>query len=159
MRVGNPIRPVAIWLGGRSWMPQFLPIIVRLDMFIRRLTGGRISLLTFAGLPELFLTVVGRKSGLPRTTPLLCVPHEGGWLVAGSNWGGPKAPAWVFNLADAETATVEFKGRETTVTATRVEGAERERLWRVMNQTWPNYDSYAVRTEREIQVFRLTPMS
>jgi len=155
----NPIRPVAIWLGGRAWMPRFLPYIVKVDLFIRRLTGGRISLLTFAGLPELFLTVAGRKSGLPRTTPLLCVPHEGDWLVAGSNWGQEKPPIWVLNLAAADTATVEFKGHETTVVPIRVEGAEREALWSVLLGTWPNYDKYAVKIDREIPVFRLTPTS
>ena len=31
-------------------------------------------------MPNLALTVPGRKSGIPRTTPLLCVPHDGGWL-------------------------------------------------------------------------------
>jgi deazaflavin-dependent oxidoreductase (nitroreductase family) len=158
MRVGNPIRPVAVWLGGRAWLPRFAPYIVRLDMLIRRLSGGRISLLWFAGLPELFLTVAGRKSGLPRTTPLLCAPHEGGWLVAGSNWGQEKPPAWVGNLDAAETATVEFQGRETTVAPRRTQGAERAELWSVMLKVWPNYDKYALRTDREIQIFRLTPV-
>jgi hypothetical protein len=95
MRGANPIRVLAIWLGGRAWLPRFAPYIVKLDMFLRKLTRGRFTLLTLSGLPELFLTVPGRKSGIPRTTPLLCVPHEGGWLIAGSNWGQPKPPMWV----------------------------------------------------------------
>ncbi len=154
----NPLRLLAIRVGRISWFPRFLPQIVRLDLLVRRLTAGRISLLTFAGLPELFLTVPGRRSGLPRTTPLLCAPHEGGWVVAGSNWGQPKPPAWVFNLAAAETATVEYKGREHVVVPRKVEGEERAELWRVLNATWPNYERYAERVDREIQVFRLTPV-
>lgn len=154
----NPMRLVAIRVGRLSWLPRFLPQIVRLDLFVRRLTAGRISLLTFAGLPEVFLTVAGRKSGLPRTTPLLCAPHDGGWVVAGSNWGQPKPPAWVFNLAAAETATVEYRGRTHTVVPHRAEGAERAELWRVLNETWPNYERYAARVEREIQVFKLDPV-
>lgn len=153
----NPLRPVAIWVGRLSWLPRFLPLIVKLDMFIRKITRHRISLLWFSGLPELFLTVAGRKSGLLRTTPLLCVPHEGGWLVAGSNWGQPQPPAWMFNLSAAETASIEFRGREYTVVPRILEGEERERVWQVMLGTWPNYDRYAAKLDREIRVFLLTP--
>jgi len=55
-------------------------------------------LLAFAGLPQVMLTVRGRKSGIPRSTPLLCTPYDGSFLVAGSNWGAPKLPVWVLNL-------------------------------------------------------------
>lgn len=153
----HPTRWLAVILGGQPWLPKFGRQIVALDKFLRRLTRGRITLLTFAGLPELFLTVAGRKSGVPRTTPLLCVPHEGGWFVAGSNWGGPKPPMWVGNLRAADTAVVEFKGRDTTVNARELTGAERDAAWSVMLQTWPNYAKYEQRTARVISVFRLEP--
>lgn len=153
----NPIRLLAIWLGGQAWLPRFGPCVVRLDKLLRRLSRGRFALPTLTGLPELFLSVAGRRSGIARTTPLLCVPHDGYWLVAGSNWGQEKPPLWVGNLLAADEATVEFKGRETVVVPHVVEGAERDRLWQVMQDTWPNYAKYAERTEREITVFRLTP--
>lgn len=78
-------------------------------------------------------------------------------LVAGSNRGQEKPPAWVGNLFAASEATVEFKAGETTVVPVRVEGAEREQLWAIMQRTWPNYAKYAERTDREIAVFRLAP--
>ena len=109
----NPIRWLAIRLGRQPWLPRFAKYIVGLDVLIQRLTRGRFTLLSMAGLPELLLTVPGRKSGIPRSTPLLCVPHEDGWLVAGSNWGAPKPPAWVGNLDAADRATVTFRGRPT----------------------------------------------
>ena len=154
----NPMRRLAILLGRQPWLPRFTRQIVALDHLLRRLTRGRVTLLTFAGLPELFLTVPGRRTGIPRTTPLLCVPHEGGWLVAGSNWGAPQPPAWVGNLRAASQATVEFRGRETVTTARPVEGEERARVWQVMLATWPNYAKYAERTDREIPVFFLAPV-
>lgn len=150
---------LAILLGRQSFMPRFLPQIVWLDATIHRLSRGRFGLLSLAGLPELFLTVPGRRTGTPRTTPLLCVPHEGDLLVAGSNWGAPKLPAWVLNLRDAGQAEVAFGGRRMRVAARQARGAERAALWRVMNRTWPNYDHYAARTDREIPVFVLTPLS
>lgn len=43
------------------------------------------------------------------------------------------------------------------VHAREVTGEERDRLWRVMVRTWPNYEKYAERTDRVIPVFALTP--
>ena len=153
----HPTRWMAVALGGQPWLPRCAPYIVRADLALRRLTGGHITLLTFAGLPELFLTVAGRRTGRVRTTPLLCVPQDGCWLVAGTNWGGPKPPQWVTNLGAAGVAQVSFRGRDTDVDATLLEGDERAAAWREMVAGWPNYAKYAERTEREIPVFRLTP--
>lgn len=155
----KPNRWLAIRVGRQPWMPKFHDQIVGVDVAIQRLTGGRLTLLSLAGLPEIMLTVAGRRSGTPRSVPLLCVPHDGGWLVAGSNWGAPKPPAWVHNLDAADTATVRFKGRTTTVTPRRVHGTERAECWRVMLETWPNYAKYAERTDREIPVFMLAPQA
>jgi len=77
----NPIRWLAIRLGRQPWLPKLAKYIVGLDVAIQRLTRGRLTLLSMAGLPEIMLTVAGRKSGIPRSTPLLCVPHGDGWLV------------------------------------------------------------------------------
>jgi len=153
----NPVRWLAIRIGRQPWLHRYATVIVGTDVLIQRLSRGRFNLLTLAGLPEVTLTVRGRKSGEPRTTPLLCVPHGGGWLVAGTNWGGPTMPAWVHNLADADTASVVFRGRTSTVTPRRVEGVERAEKWQLMLQTWPNYAEYAERTDREIPVFFLEP--
>lgn len=154
----NPMRWLAIRLGSQPWLPRFASFIVGRDLLLRRLSRGRFTLLTVTGLPELYLSVPGRRTGVVHTTPLLCVPHEGSWLVAGSNWGGPTPPAWTFNLETAGEAVVEFKGVDHPITASLVEGEERARLWQIMLRTWPNYAKYAARTPREIKVFRLTPL-
>lgn len=155
----NPVRLMAIWLGGKPWLPKYFGAwIPRFDRLLRRITFGRFSVMTMTGIPELFLTVAGRKTGILRTTPLLCVPQDGGgWLVAGSNWGQEKPPAWLGNLLAAETAEVDFRGRRTTVVPRRLEGEERAAAWAQMNEVWPNFTKYAERTDREIQVVRLTP--
>lgn len=150
--------PLARWLGRRSWLPRFLPQITALDKLIHRLTRGRFGLLDLAGLPSLMLTVPGRKSGIPRTTPLLCVPHDGGWLIAGSNFGAPKPPLWVGNLRAASSATVGFKGTTYDARWAELEGEERAAAWAVMTATWPNYDHYAANADRVIPVFELTPV-
>lgn len=151
------LTPLAIRIGAIPWMPKLLPQIVAVDKAIQRLTRGRLTILDIAGLPNLMLTVVGRKSGIPRSNPLLCVPYGDGFLIAGSYFGGPKTPLWVANLEAAGACTVRVKGRTMRATSRRLEGEERRRAWDHMLKTWPNFARYEQRTTREIKVFLLSP--
>ncbi|GAB4009633.1 nitroreductase family deazaflavin-dependent oxidoreductase [Nocardioides ultimimeridianus] len=151
--------PVAIRLGSFSWMPRLLPQITWLDKQLQRWTRGRVGFVDLAGLPSLMLTVAGRKSGIPRSTPLLCVPWQGGWLIAASSFGAPKPPVWAANLRAAETVQVRFKRREHTCTWRELVGEEKQRAWAHMVTIWPNYDKYVEWTDRVIPVFLLTPTS
>lgn len=152
------LTPLAIKIGAISWMPALLPQITWLDKLIQRLTGGRLSILRIAGLPNLMLTVVGRKTGIPRTTPLLCVPYRGGHLIAGSNFGGPRMPVWVGNVRAADRVTVTVRGRSHEAIPHEVADEDRPEIWAHMVRTWPNYDKYAERTDRKIPVFFLEPV-
>ena len=150
------LTPVAVRIGAIPWMPKFLPQIVWFDKTLQRVSGGRVTVLDIAGLPNLNLTVKGRKSGVERTTPLLCVPDGDTILIAGSYFGGPKMPLWVGNLRAADgAAKVEFGRQKFAVTATELAGDERAVAWRHMLETWPNYAKYEERTDRLIPVFRL----
>ena len=149
--------PVAIKLGSFGWMPRLLPQITWLDKHLQRLTRGRVSLVGLAGLPSLMLTVEGRRSGIPRSTPLLCVPWQGGWLIAGSSFGAPKPPLWAGNLRATETAQVTYRRREVTCTWRELTGAEKDKAWAHMRVIWPNYDKYVEWTDRVIPVFWLSP--
>jgi deazaflavin-dependent oxidoreductase (nitroreductase family) len=151
------LTPVAIRIGAIPWMPRLLPQIMWVDQLIRRLTRGRLTLLDIAGLPNLVLTVLGRKSGTPRTLPLLCVPYGDDILIAGSNFGSPKEPIWVKNVEANPEVTVRFRRRTTPMVARHLEGDERAAAWSHMLQTWPNFARYEQRTDRRIKVFLLTP--
>lgn len=153
----RPLRAVAIRLGAQPWLPRYTRVIVGVDRSLQTVSRGRVNLLTVVGLPALTLTVPGRKTGVPRTTPLLCAPRPDGWVVAGSNWGDPKTPAWALNLRAAGAATVSFRGRTTRASARVAEGAERDESWAALVAVWPNYPLYARRTDRTIPVFVLTP--
>ena len=150
------LTPLAVRIGAISWMPRLLPQIVWTDRRLQRVTGGRVSVLDIAGLPNLVLTVVGRKSGVPRSTPLLCVPDQGTWLIAGSYFGGPDMPVWVHNLRAAGTAEIRYDGEQVPVDAAELADADRAEAWQVMLRTWPNFAKYEERTDRLIPVFRLT---
>jgi deazaflavin-dependent oxidoreductase (nitroreductase family) len=155
----NALTPVAIWLGSIPWLPRFLPQITAIDKFIQRVTKGTWSLLRIAGLPSMMLTVLGRKSGIARSTPILCVPYHHGYLIAGSNFGGRKAPVWVLNVRAAQRVTVTVDGRTFDATPRELSGDERTAAWVHMLRTWPNYARYAERTDRVIPVFLLTKVA
>lgn len=63
--------------------------------------------------PMALLTVAGRKSGLPRTTPIAVLIDDTGWRVA-APYG---VVDWVKNLRAAGTAIVSRRGRKVTVEA------------------------------------------
>lgn len=149
--------PLAIRIGALEFMPKLLPQVVWVDTRLHKYSGGRLTVLDIAGLPNLNLTVKGRKSGVERTTPLLCVPDGDTILIAGSYFGGPKMPLWVGNLRAADgAAKVEFRKEKFAVKATELSDPERDEAWQVMLRTWPNYAKYEQRTDRLIPVFRLT---
>ena len=152
------LTPVAVQVGSISWMPKLLPQIVFVDKLIQGGTRGKLTILDVAGLPNLMLTVVGRKSGLPRSNPLLCVPYTGETiLVAGSYFGGPNEPMWVKNIEANPDVTVRFKGRTSEMRGRLLAGDERAAAWQAMLKVWPNFALYEKRTDRHIKVFELDP--
>ena len=153
----NLLRPVAIWMGSLSWLPRFLPQITAMDKLLQRITRGQWSFLRLAGMPSMLLTVLGRKSGVARSTPMLCVPYKGGHLVAGSNFGGPTEPIWVLNVRAADRVTVTVNGKTHDAVPRELTGEERAEAWEHMLKTWPNYAKYEERTHRTIPVFWFTP--
>ena len=153
------LRPVAIWMGSLSWLPRFLPQITAMDKFLQRITKGQWSFLRLAGMPSMMLTVLGRKSGIARSTPMLCVPYQGGHLVAGSNFGGPTEPVWVLNVRAADLVTVTVNGKTHDVVPHELAGEDRATAWEHMLKTWPNYAKYEERTNRVIPVFWMTPVA
>ncbi|HEX7745399.1 MAG TPA: nitroreductase/quinone reductase family protein, partial [Micromonosporaceae bacterium] len=108
--------------------------------------------------PALVLTTTGRRSGRPRSSPLLFVRDGDAFVVVGSNWGQPHQPAWALNLLAHPYATVAVGGRHTPVRASVVTGPDRDRLWRLLVGQWPPYATYLKTAGgREIHLFRLEP--
>ncbi|MFF9808819.1 nitroreductase family deazaflavin-dependent oxidoreductase [Streptomyces coeruleorubidus] len=127
-----------------------------LDRAVHRLTRGKV-LLSAQLLPGLVLTSTGARSGLPRRTPLACMPEGDGdsWILVGSNFGRPGHPAWSYNLLAHPDARVSWKGQDIPVRARLLERAEREAAWEAVLEFWPPYASYQARVKREIRLFRL----
>ena len=125
---------------------------------VYRLTGGKVGG-RIGKAPVLLLTSTGRKSGQPRTNPLLYAQAEEGHVVIASKGGAPQHPLWYLNLQANPRAEVTV-GRETRqVRARDTQGEERERLWRALADLYPGYDKYAQKTSRQIPVVVLEPVA
>lgn len=144
-------------ISGATWFSKVGPkVIPGLDRGLHKVTGGRVMLSQLL-VPTLYLTTVGAKSGQERISPLLCMPEGDGWIVVGSNFGQDKHPAWTGNLLKTPEATVEFEKRTCEVVGIFLEGEERSRVWKRLNEVWPVYERYQSRVDRELRIFRLTP--
>lgn len=128
----------------------------RLNVPIYRATRGRL-LGKVANAPVLLLHTTGRRSGVPRTAPVVYVRDGDRYVVIGSNIGSPRAPAWSLNLKANPAAEVELRGVRRAVRARVAEGRERAELWLRANQLYSGFDDYDARTQREIAVFVLEP--
>ena len=145
-------------MAGSALFARLGPYVVpHLDRFVHRVTGGRI-VTSQLFVDSLVLTTTGRKSGQPREAPLACAREtHGSWLVVGSNFGKEHHPAWTANLLADPDATVGYRGTVVPVTATLLEGEERDEAWAALERIWPVYDRYEGRAGRALRVFRLEP--
>jgi deazaflavin-dependent oxidoreductase (nitroreductase family) len=151
------VKPLAQRMSGSRWFRRVGPTILpHLDRTVYRATGGRV-LMGQALLPSLLLTSTGSRSGLPRPTPLACLPDPIGFLVVGSNFGNPGHPAWSSNLIHKPEAMVSYRGMEMSVVAELLDGADREAVWPRLLEVWPVYQQYADVSGRQLRVFRLRP--
>jgi F420H(2)-dependent quinone reductase len=133
-----------------------LRVAGKLNVPLYRLSRGRIG--GHVGrAPVLLLTTTGRKSGQPRTAPVLYLADGERLVVIGSNAGNANTPAWALNLQTHPEADVEVRRDRRQVRARVTEGDERADLWRRMNDQYGGFEEYRERTERDIPVFVLEP--
>ncbi|XVQ12464.1 nitroreductase family deazaflavin-dependent oxidoreductase [Spirillospora sp. CA-255316] len=125
----------------------------RMNRKVRRGRG------TFMGMDVLILHTVGIRSGQARETPVAWFAEgEDARLIVASG-GGSRNPDWFDNLmAHPDRAAMELPGRDAVpVTPHRLEGADRERAWRVIAEAQPRIAKYQSKSDREYPVIRLTP--
>jgi deazaflavin-dependent oxidoreductase (nitroreductase family) len=111
------------------------------------------------GRPIIVLTSLGAKSGKVRKTPLMRVEHDGEYAVIASKGGAPEHPLWYYNLAANPHVELQDGAVRKDYIAREVSGEERAVWWKRATATWPDYDDYQTKTERQIPVFVLTPVA
>ncbi|MBB5160219.1 nitroreductase family deazaflavin-dependent oxidoreductase [Mycobacterium sp. AZCC_0083] len=107
----------------------------------------------------ILLTTVGAKTGKIRKTPLMRVENDGEYAVVASLGGAPKHPVWYWNIK--KNPRVELQDGEVTkdYEAREVVGDDKTVWWERAVEAWPDYADYQKKTDRQIPVFVLTPVS
>ena len=117
-----------------------------------RETDGAVGHVWRRGAKVLLLTTTGRRTGQPRTTPLIYENAGDGYVIVASKGGANEHPGWYRNLRAEPQVEVQVLGDVFPATARTADGEEREELWRLAALQWPDYDRYQTRTERQIPV-------
>jgi deazaflavin-dependent oxidoreductase (nitroreductase family) len=85
-------------------------------------------------------------------------PHQGSYVIVGSNVGSDRHPAWYLNLQADLVAEVQIGRESKKVVARTAEGEERDRLWSEIVEKDPSYAEYQSRTDRQFPVVILDPV-
>lgn len=95
--------------------------------------------------PLLLLTTRGRRSGRPRTSPMMYVPDDDRLLVIASNNGATADPQWYSNLLADPSVTVELRGRTFRARATPLTGEDYDRQWQRIKERHPFFAEHEQR--------------
>lgn len=104
------------------------------------------------GVNALLLTTQGRKSGKLRRTALYYGQDGERYLIVASNGGDPQHPAWYLNLTAHPEVQVQIQADKFDAIARTASAEEKPRVWKMMAELFPRYDTYQQSTQRDIPI-------
>ncbi|HEY6698964.1 MAG TPA: nitroreductase family deazaflavin-dependent oxidoreductase [Acidimicrobiales bacterium] len=127
---------------------------------VQKLSGGRFGW-DVANMPVLELTTTGRKSGRPRTVLLTSPLRDGDAIVVVASRGGDDHhPAWLVNLrANPDVEVAIGRQPKRPMRARIADPDERARLWPQVVAKYKGYGDYQAKTDREIPLVLLEPVT
>lgn len=127
----------------------------RIGVGLYRLLNGRFL---FGGSGTIVITALGRRSGMPRSTPVQSIETPRGLLVWGTASGAKTDPDWFRNLRAATTVEVQRGAARYRARPRELLGPERDEAWTtVILARRPAVERYARRAGRTIPVALLEP--
>ncbi|MGV9744840.1 nitroreductase family deazaflavin-dependent oxidoreductase [Rhodococcus zopfii] len=141
-----------------KWTVSIIKWMSRANVAAYRATGGRIggkwrvgSAFPW-GIPVCLLTTTGRKTGLPRTLPLLFLEDGDRVVLVASQGGLPKHPLWFRNIQANPEVTIQIRSRVRAMHARVATPEERAGYWPELVAMYPDFDKYQSWTDRTIPV-------
>jgi deazaflavin-dependent oxidoreductase (nitroreductase family) len=147
----------------KPWVPKVMRTASKWNVWLYRKTNGRIGgtwrvgAAFPRGVPVCLLTTTGRKSGEPRTAPLLFLPDGERVIVVASQGGMPKHPLWYENARVDPDVEVQIRAEHRKMRARTATAAERAAYWPRLVELYADFDAYQSWTDREIPVVILEP--
>lgn len=131
-----------------------------MDPLVLNASGGKYTATTLlTGLPVVWLTTIGARSGKPRTTPLVGIPHKNRLVLVASYFGKNHNPSWFTNLKANPEVQITANGFRARCLAQEVFSPEYEILWEIAISMYPGYASYKQRANgRHIPLIALTAL-
>ncbi len=128
----------------------------RVDPWLMKVSGGKVSTTGF--FPLVLMTAKGRKSGEPRTVPLVYFTQGDEVILTASSFGRAKHPAWYLNAVANPEVELRAKGTGGSYLVRETEGDERDRLFALSKNLYAGYGLYEQRaSHRTIPVLALRP--
>lgn len=146
-----------LWIAGtRPGRLAALHLYSPVDRLVYRLTGGKRGLNSKK--VTLLLTTTGRRSGQPRSVPVLYLRDGDRFWVMGSNYAKEGHPAWSYNLLANPEALVRIGETEQRVRARLAAAEEKEAMWPRLTAFYPGWNLYRQITDRDFRLFCLEPL-
>jgi deazaflavin-dependent oxidoreductase (nitroreductase family) len=142
---------------------KFMKAMAAANVWLFRRTGGRLGSHWRIGaglrnpVPICLLEHTGRKTGQPRTTPLVYLADGERVIVVASQAGRPENPMWFLNVVANPEVTVQIGRARRPMRAHVADVDERAVLWPRLVDLYADYASYQSWTVREIPVVVLEP--
>lgn len=133
-----------------GWVREHVEQIVR---------TGTTDGVTINGLPTVLMTYRGAKTRKVRKTPLMRVEHEGRYAAVASQGGAPTNPQWYASLVAEPVIELQDGAATRGYRAREVFGDEKAIWWRRAVDACPDYAGYQRKTDRQIPLFVLEPVS
>ena len=148
---------------GAPWVVGVIKVMSRVNTWLYQRTGGRVGGNWRVGsalrtpVPVCLLTTTGRKTGEPRTVPLLHIPDGDRVLLVASQGGLPSHPQWYRNILVEPAVTIQVGRRVRSMTAREASPAERAELWPRLVERYADFAEYQANTSRVIPVVICEP--
>jgi deazaflavin-dependent oxidoreductase (nitroreductase family) len=142
---------------------RIIKLMSLLHTRLYRITGGRLGKNWRIGsavrqpVPVCLLTTTGRKSGQPRTVPLVFMRDGTNIVIVASKGGLPDNPQWLGNVKAQPAVEIEIGKKRSSWRARVATKPERADLWPRLVEMYEDFASYQTWTDREIPVVICEP--
>lgn len=143
--------------------PKILKAMSRVQTAAYRATGGRLGgkyrmgAAFPRGLKVCLLTTTGRKSGQPRTTPLVYLADDDRIVLYASQGGLPRHPQWYLNVTASPNVIIQIGRRALRMRARAADQAERAAVWPRLLALNPDFADYQAWNQRVIPIVICEP--
>lgn len=130
----------------------------RLNVWVFKKSKGRLMKNFPGGYPICIVATIGAKSGKQRDIALIHLPLGDDVLLVASQGGLETNPVWYHNIVAHPEVAITVGGNTRNMVARQVSDDEKRELWPHLLSLYPDFDEYQARTDRNIPVFRCSPI-